>query len=190
MKPTWQVLADAFQDDPLNTFVFPDPDERRAAGRRIYRDALRLIHQKGRLDEIPGKGAALWLPPGDSLITRWDMLRSGMMLWPVAFGRAAVRRLLEADRDLNNAPPHSHDPAAWYLFMLAVDQSARGEGVVRRLLTPVLELADDTGTPVRLETNTARNVPIYEHFGFRVTAHLNTPGLLEQWTLTRPPHRE
>lgn len=189
MKPTWQVLADSFQDDPLNTFVFPDPEQRRRAGGRIYRDAVRLARLKGRIDEIPGKGVALWLPPGDSLITRWDMLRSGMLLWPVAFGRGAISRLLAADRDLSNAPGQAHDPDAWYLFMLAVDASARGQGMVRRLLTPVLEVADATGVPVRLETNSARNVPLYEHFGFRVTAHLNTPALLEQWTLTRPPAR-
>lgn len=57
---------------------------------------------------------------------------------------------------------------AYYIAQIAVAREAKGTGVFRKLLTPVLKQCEKNGADVVLETFTERNVPIYEHFGFQL----------------------
>lgn len=190
MKSLPQLLADAFQEDPLNTFVEPDPQRRYHKGLWLYGKIVELVHERGLVNEIPGKGAALWLKPGSSGISLRDCLRMGMLQWPVKLGLGATRRLVQANTGLGQLPPETHNPSYWYLFILAVDESARGQGIMRKLLQPVLDESDRTGVPIRLETNRAKNVTIYEHFGFHVVNHSDQIPTLEQWNLIRTPRSD
>jgi ribosomal protein S18 acetylase RimI-like enzyme len=55
----------------------------------------------------------------------------------------------------------------WYLQLLGVDPEYQGQGFASRLLRGMLTRIDEEGLPCYLETELAKNVPIYEHFGFR-----------------------
>ena len=55
-------------------------------------------------------------------------------------------------------------------------------------MQPVLERCDAEGTPAYLETDTERNVQLYERHGFEVTEEFDLPGGGPPvWLMWRPP---
>ena len=56
----------------------------------------------------------------------------------------------------------------YYLAIFAIDKDARGKGLCREVLEFLFEHAQKTNTSIVLETHTKGNVPIYEHFGFKL----------------------
>lgn len=93
-----------------------------------------------------------------------------------------VSLLLERSKRL----AHIHKGKPWYrkyiqnvyyIAQLAVDREAKGTGVFRNLLTPVLQQCEKKGMDVVLETFTKANVPIYEHFGFQLVETHESPAV-------------
>lgn len=60
------------------------------------------------------------------------------------------------------------DGAVYHLLIIATDESVKGTGVFRKLITPVLEKCETNKEPIVLETFNPDNLPIYEHFGFNL----------------------
>lgn len=178
-----QLFADAFHHDPYLTFVFPDPDERGRLSPLLFSYFLRLAARRGRKDAVQQAGIALWHPPHVRPLSAWDYWQAGMAKWPTQFGIKTSRRIIAVERDLHRAP-QLNEPA-WHLMFLAVAPHAQGQGLSRQLTRAVFAQADTTGTPIRLETNNLANISLYEKFGFRVTTHLTTPGIPEQWIMVR-----
>jgi ribosomal protein S18 acetylase RimI-like enzyme len=125
------------------------------------------------------RGAACWLPPGETQVSVLRALRTGALGLPARLGPRGLRRLLayeavaEAQHEQGCPEPH------WYLYLLGVDPDAQGEGIARRLVAPALERADADGVPAYLETQTPGNVALYERFGFAVTGQRDVaPGLV------------
>lgn len=58
--------------------------------------------------------------------------------------------------------------SCYYIGQLAVAPAAKGTGLFRQMLQPVLDGCQRQGLPVVLETYTPGNVPLYKHFGFEV----------------------
>lgn len=59
-------------------------------------------------------------------------------------------------------------PNTWYLYDLAVKPEHQGKGIASRLLRPMLAYLDRIGANCYLETHDAKNVSMYEHFGFEL----------------------
>ena len=58
------TLARAFQDDAMFRYIEPDEDRRRRVLPWFFGAALRLGRHDGRVDELAGSAAAIWLVPG------------------------------------------------------------------------------------------------------------------------------
>ena len=56
--------------------------------------------------------------------------------------------------------------STYYVAWLAVETEHRGQGVLRKLLQHIFDYTQNSFSQIALETHTASNVPIYEHFGF------------------------
>ena len=102
-----------------------------------------------------------------------------------ALGEAAIARyqaFAAACDPFEPAEPHYH------LGMIGVIRAAQGQGHARQLLEAVHALSRDepASSGVSLTTETPRNLPFYEHFGYRVLGRGETPdGGLVTWTLYR-----
>ncbi|MBP1762926.1 MAG: hypothetical protein H6Q64_2468 [Firmicutes bacterium] len=57
------------------------------------------------------------------------------------------------------------DEDVYHLQVIVVDESLKGTGAFRKLLMPIIK---QKGLPIVLQTHNPQNVPIYEHFGFRI----------------------
>lgn len=60
------------------------------------------------------------------------------------------------------------DGEVFHLMVIVIDESLQGTGAFRRLLTPVIKACEEKKMPIVLQTHNPDNVPIYEHFGFRL----------------------
>lgn len=54
----------------------------------------------------------------------------------------------------------------WYHLSIGVAKAARGKGLARALIEPMLAEFDKSGLPCYLETHNPANVALYKKFGF------------------------
>lgn len=57
---------------------------------------------------------------------------------------------------------------SYYIAQIAVAKEAKGTGVMRKFIAPILADCQKKKMDVVLETMTEANIPIYEHFGFKL----------------------
>jgi ribosomal protein S18 acetylase RimI-like enzyme len=183
-----QMLARAFHEDPMFTFIFPDAEERRRKFPSFVRSALRFGSFYDNLLATEGlEGLALWLPPGKASIGFGDMVRSGMIWAPFVVGFGAFGRFNRLVTTMEKLHKRDMHVPHWYLMILGVDASLQGKGIGSALIQNGLERADTEGLPSYLETMNARNVPFYERHGFEVVVNDRiAKGGPEYWTMRRP----
>jgi len=163
-------LGAAFVDDPILSWFMRDDAQRHTARQRFFRVLMRESALVDGEIERPstGGGAAVWLPSekaGAQPLLR--ELRALPMLIH-ATGMARFKRLTELRDAMDRHHPtdRPHD----YLWFLGVHPDAQGAGVGSRLLQARTGRLDRLGRPAWLETATPRNVPLYQRFGFEITA--------------------
>lgn len=171
------VLATAFDDDPVMTWMLPDDDARRSGLPRMFETLIRHHHLALGGVEVSttadglAAGAALWDPPGHWKPSTVAQLRClpGM----VAAFRGRVRVGAGVSEVMERA--HPEEPH-WYLSTIGTLPSARGAGHGRALLNSRLERCDREHAPAYLESSKQENVPYYQRFGFEVTDEIVLPG--------------
>jgi GNAT superfamily N-acetyltransferase len=178
-----EVLARAFDDDPLLRWVFPGVRARSRYGGGFFRWSLwRCADQEVTWTTDDLAGTAIWALPDRwqvtlrelGRLTRWTgpgMARRGPL---VMWGLADVERRHPRDRHL-------------YLAVLGVDPPRQGAGLGSALLGPGLELCDREGLPAYLETGKERNLAFYGRHGFQVTDRLRLPRGPVVWLMRREP---
>lgn len=182
------ALCDAFADYPVMRFVLGDAGNYRERLTRLigFFVTARVVRDDPMLAVSAGTelgGVAIVTLPGDTPPSpaleaareeTWAMLGADARERYEACGRAWG--------PLGVAAPNLH------LNMLGVRPRHQGRGLTRLLLERVhalsRERADSEG--VTLTTEDARNVPLYEHFGYRLTGHARIAPELETWGFFRP----
>jgi GNAT superfamily N-acetyltransferase len=166
-----RVLSRSHVDYPSFRDLFPDPARRArvlsALFTGIVRDAAQLGSAYGAM-ESDGEvnGVALWLAPGKFPWSPVRQLRgAGWMLSVLLADPRSFRRFMRTGA--NGARLHPDD-RHWYLESMGVDPAVQRQGVGRRLLEPVLELADRARIDCYLETADPRNTAFYARHGFEV----------------------
>jgi GNAT superfamily N-acetyltransferase len=186
-----EVLARAFFDDPLFTWV--EPDEARRV--RLMPWIMGVGTRYGGLfGEVYGPtdrlaGAAVWLPPGDSVATPERLEQAGFIDPVAAMGEVGLERF-GAFMDHAEAVHHQQMPEDhWYLMILGVDPPLQGRGLGGTILQPMLRRVDAEGLPCYLETAKERNLPFYRRHGFEVVHDGCLPGGPRFWGMRREPRR-
>ena len=179
------MLARAFHDDPVFGWFFPAEGSRHRRLQRffvteLHRESLR--HGAVEVARADGRvaGAAVWFPPGTSFGTEVSALPGYLR----AFGRR-----LAAVSQFQSVAVHARprEEPHWYLAIIGVDPVRQGYGVGAALLRSRLRRCDEEGLPAYLESSKLENVPLYQHFGFRVTGTLGlTEGAPVVSTMWRP----
>lgn len=178
-----EITADAFREDPVSRYVFGTEKGIRSAMRVLAR---RVYVPAGYSYTIGDSGAAMWLPPGSraqlSLPGRLELA-----LGQVRHGsRGAISRVLKLGELLEQYRP---DAPHMYLFTIGTRAAARGEGLGKALLAPVLAACDRAGVAVYLENSNPANHGFYAAHGFEQTAELAVgpggPPMAPMWRAPR-----
>lgn len=179
------VLCRAFFADRIYRWMVPDDGQRRRSALSFYSRFVDACWPHGEVHVAgAGIGAALWVPPGVSLVSHEDAEAFGRSLLETAGDAASSARMAAVFAALDEQ--HPAEPC-WYLAFMAVDPAAQGQGIGSALLAAVLERADRDGFPAYLEASCPENQRLYERHGFVTVGELNVsdcPALYPMW---RPP---
>lgn len=185
------ALARAFQDDPVLTFLIPDPISQARAALTFMAAPVLDAERYGEVwtasvdDTVVG--AAVWLPPGTyprgARRETLSVLREMRSVHRIGSRIAASLRLYgEIDRiHRRMAAPH------WYLALLGCDPAWQRQGHGSALLAPVLQRADEEGVPAYLETQKEENLPWYRRHGFEILQEITPRGCPKMWAMRREP---
>jgi ribosomal protein S18 acetylase RimI-like enzyme len=170
------MLARAFTDDPVMTWIFPDDKMRERRLRPFFAGSLRdasLRHDGTEVLVADGVivGCAIWMPPG----TWRPSLGRALMELPRLMLRLGSRLAVASSTYGAMVRFHPERPH-WYLSGIGTDPPVQGTGIGSELMRSRLIRCDAEGLPAYLESSKQRNVPFYEHHGFRVTRELQIPG--------------
>lgn len=177
------MLVRAFDDDPIQRWVFPGRRARERYGDAFFRWSLwKYQDQQVTWTTDDLAGVAVWALPDGWQVTLPQLAR--LVLWTsrgigwrgprVLRGFAGIERRHPGDRHL-------------YLAVLGVDPDRQGAGIGSALLRPGLEFCDREGLAAYLETGKERNLAFYGRHGFRVTGELRLPKGPPVWLMRREP---
>lgn len=181
------ILARAFQEFSLMRFFHPDPEERLRSLSATYTAMVRygIRHGEAYATSPEMEGAIMWLPSEKARMTFWRNLQSGQLNWPWKRKnplRVVYTAFINEVRERCVPGPHLH------FRIVGVQPEYRGKGYSSALIRLMLDKADAAQRPVYLETQSEKNVAIYEHLGFRIVDEDKVPGVgMPSWGMLREP---
>lgn len=179
------VLSRAFFDDPLMTYYLPDRTRRERILPSLMQASLRYCLFYGEVDTTANlEGAACWLPPGETTLKTWGLIRTGFGVVSLRLGLEAFYRIGQVEPAVDRIHKACMPEPHWYLMILGVEPSRQGQGIGGRLIELKLAEARKAGLPCYLETMTEKDVAFYRKHGFEVAFETELPpGGLHSWMM-------
>ena len=168
---TARMLSRAFWDDPIWSFLEPDPRRRLMTTAWVISHWSRIVAPLGAswvaVEDGEIVGAAMWFPPGKFDVTLGRMLRVGYWRMPFELGFRWLSRSLGVFKEgMGHQVALMRGEPLWVLDVLGVDPSRQKSGVGTKLIETGLALADEQGVASFVVTHKKANVGYYERFGF------------------------
>ena len=136
------TLTRAFADEPMFTWVIPDPQHRARSLRVMNRGPLLYGLRYGHAMQLHhGKAVAAWLPPHCAL-TALRTISCGILGVPFSVGLHAFRRFRHANEVLARIHRKHVPEPHWYLMVVGVDPEFQGRGLGTALVNEGLARAD------------------------------------------------
>ena len=178
------LMARAFENDPIQSWLFPDPGRRERRVRRPFELELRhWIIGSGLVLFGDGNDAlAALLPPDECRLPFLSAIR----ILP-AYASLIGRRAGAAARGFARMERGHPDELHWHLSILATHPQQQGRGLASALLARHLERCDEEGVPAYLECSSQDNLGFYARHGFNVTEEVMFPGGPPLWLMWRDP---
>ncbi|HWF01089.1 MAG TPA: GNAT family N-acetyltransferase [Caulobacteraceae bacterium] len=179
-------LCDAFADDVMFDWFLRDDARRDAVRARFFRFLIgKMAFGSGALVERPASGgaAAVWLPFEAAGPNGLGTLIRAAPTMLAATGLSRILRLMAVMEDMDRHHPMERRHA--YLWFLGVARRAQGRGIGSRLLAVGTARLDAEDLPAYLETQTERNLALYQRFGFEIISkhhpRKDSPPLWSMW---------
>ncbi|MDG9716588.1 GNAT family N-acetyltransferase [Streptomyces sp. DH24] len=187
-----RLLDEAFQSDPVSSWVFPGAEYRRATHHRLMAAFTDVAFEDGHIDVTEdGSACALWLfvpaegehADGPEQTGEQDDDEFAQMREAVDPDNERVELIGRLTADI-----HPSGRAHQYLWMIGVRPDRQGEGLGTALIGSVLDRCDREGLPAYLEASSARSKVLYERLGFEVIGTaLRLPDGPLMWPMWREP---
>jgi GNAT superfamily N-acetyltransferase len=176
-----RLLAAAFFEDAAITYIFPDPETRRARLPRFFSILFDSDGKAGpRFVTVGGEAATLWRGPGRAQIGWLEMLaEAGSLLRALGMALPRALRVGEA------IDAHMPREPFLYLHIAGCDPRHQGRGHGSEAIAAGLALASDL--PAYLETPNPLTLPLYARHGFELIGEWEVPkGGPRFWSMLRP----
>ena len=167
------TIAAAFYDDPLWSWVFPDPEARAEQQTTMFVFYVESALPNGtdRMADDQASAAIVYRAPGRPELTEEVEARIEPFLTGALgpHGPAVLETLERFEAAVPQGPPF------YYVSFLGTHPEARGQGWGMGLLDEVCAEADAAGKPVYLESTNPDNDRRYERHGFERRTDFWTP---------------
>ena len=163
------VAADSYRDYPLHLWFMN--------GKYDYEDSktVMLVTLKAMLstgliyaESEEMNGFTVWMPPHFTGSSTFSFIANGGMKILFHGGISTISKLIKYESFAMGLKKKYTNNEDCYLYNLSVRTAAQGKGIASKLLKPMLEYCAQQNKDVYLETNKAKNVTMYEHFGFKL----------------------
>jgi ribosomal protein S18 acetylase RimI-like enzyme len=176
------VLAEAFMEDPIFSWLIPNDSKRRARLRRYFGIELRHYALSHGHVWTTGDlaGAMLALPPGKWRVPLYPTLLHGSAFGVQVPKAARFGAAMEWRHARRMRKPH------YYVRDIGVHPDAQGRGLGSALMRPLLDRCDREGLLAYIEASSERSAMLYERLGFRHIQELRVGGSPPLWLMIRP----
>jgi ribosomal protein S18 acetylase RimI-like enzyme len=180
-------LADAFRDDPVASWLFPEAQTRKRDLEIFFATQLRhgYLPRGIVMKSDDDLASAMWMPSWTEPLGTYDRLCH--LRIPILM-RSEFRLARSLTRMLADA--HPREPHL-YLGTIGTDLSVRGRGYASALLDELDRHANKQFVGAYLECSQEENVGFYERRGFSVLSEVKAPfGGPRLWLMWRHPNTE
>jgi ribosomal protein S18 acetylase RimI-like enzyme len=177
-----EVLGLAFQEDPIwKAILKDDPDKFSLVFGVPLKYSLRygvVLVSSANLE-----GIAAWLPSDYIRSTFFRFLMSGA-LWSAMKLGSKIGKLIQEVFEIITEDRETNMKGTYiYLYVIGVAPEHQGKGIGTQLINNMLSNLPSK-IPIYLETETERNVKLYERLGFKVLKKIMVPSLqLPMWEM-------
>ncbi len=179
------VLARAFHDDPVLTWLFSEAADVTAAIDAFFPIVAASAITRGHFYRSPGwESVAYWSPPGGTGMFNPEHAES---VGELVVNQIGAERAVETSQLGELTRAHHIEEPHFYLCFIGADPEHQGRGHGKTVIQPGLDLCDHNGLPAYLESSNPRNISFYERLGFEITSEFATDGGPPMAGMTRPP---
>ncbi len=173
-----EVLAEAFQDDPMLRWCYPDAERRRQLLPAYSRLLVEIVSLSDGVWTVDGNGAVMLAVPSSGAVDPAGRRQLNAALREV--GAEYGDRLVTATELVA-----AYQPTRPYLHVLAlaVRGSMRSRGLGSAVLTTVLDEHGRDGLPAYLEASSPASMRLYQRHGFQVTREVSLPDGPPMWCM-------
>lgn len=143
----------------------------------LYQTWVKYCVLYGKAFKTPNfESIALRKAPGDSTLTLWRMLRTGMLKTPKLMGKAGFNRLLRFD-ELSVAARQKNMGSRlfWYCWLLGTQPQHQGQGFATTLMNHTFALAKQENLPCYLETSNENSLEVHLKKGYKILSSFILP---------------
>lgn len=189
-KRAGETLARAFQDDTLFVYLIPDAVKRKTLLPTLFEIMARygVLYGEVYATSPLMEGVACWFPPGKAEMTLRRIIRSAgfSLIYYYSKNRDILTRFFSYNEYAIMLHHRYANVPHWYLSPIGVDPAFQGKGYGSNLLRSMLFRIDLEHLPCFLETQSQKNVSLYEHFGFHVVEKDAISGTdITHWAMLR-----
>ena len=183
-KQLGAITAEAFAEDPVNLWIFGNTRPMAP----VFGTLARSVYLPRGFCHLSGdNGATMWChSSANRELPTFAMLGLVANVMTKGTKGAAKRGLTAAETMAKEHPTTPH----LYLFTIGTRKTARGKGLGKALMAPVLAAADRDGLPCYLENSNPANTGFYRSRGFEqikmFAAGPGGPPLEAMWREPRP----
>jgi GNAT superfamily N-acetyltransferase len=160
-----EIISLAFFDDPVWSWVFPDPETRLANYEVWWRLFIEGAFAHASVWVTGGhEAASIWLPPGEP-----ELAPEQAALVPALLDELIGEHAPAAAVALERFDEHHPTEPFWYLSLLGTHPDHRGHGFGMRLLAENLKVVDTERMPAFLESTNPINHARYARYGFELS---------------------
>jgi ribosomal protein S18 acetylase RimI-like enzyme len=177
------VITLAFSTDPAARWMYPNSQQFLQSFPNFVRMFGGKAFETGSAYYIEGFSAAsLWLPP--NVAPNEDALVS---LFKNSVDCKIQDELFYIFEQMGNF--HPKEPH-WYLPLIGADPVQQGRGYGSILMKYALKRCDRDNLPAYLESSNARNISLYERFGFRLLGKIQVGSSPPVFPMRREPENK
>jgi ribosomal protein S18 acetylase RimI-like enzyme len=177
-----EVLGLAFQEDPIWKAILKDDPDKFSL---VFGVPLKYSLKYGVvLASSPNlEGIAAWLPSDYIKSSFFRFLMSGALWSAMKLGSKIGKLIQEVFEIITEDRETNMKGTYLYLYVIGVAPEHQGKGIGSRLINSMLTHLPPK-VPIYLETETERNVKLYEKLGFKVLKKIMVPSLqLPMWEM-------